>query len=42
MQAFLDEKPKKRKKEMEYEFHRDPGTGWMNMKTTNWVRIVLF
>ena len=27
MQAFLDEKPRKRKKEVEYEFHRDPSTG---------------
>ena len=27
MQAFLDEKPRKRKKEVEFEFHRDPSTG---------------
>ena len=27
MQAFLDEKPRKRKKEVEYEFHRDSSTG---------------
>ena len=27
MQAFLDEKPRKRKKEVEYELHRDPSTG---------------
>ena len=27
MQAFLDEKPRKRKKEVEYEFHRDLSTG---------------
>ena len=27
MQAFLDEKPRKRKKEVEYEFHHDPSTG---------------
>ena len=27
MQAFVDEKPRKRKKEVEYEFHRAPSTG---------------